>query len=111
MTFAKSSALHRRMQVAREWQLKPRAVAQSLPAQPLSLTTALQGMLPLTQDFMADPAQLAVAVVHGKVLVEAAQHHREVMLLFASLPMPVREQPVAGASEKLPAAFGAGDAN
>jgi hypothetical protein len=50
-------------------------------------------------------------VVQGKVLVEAAQHHHEVMLLFAPLPVPVRKQPLAGASEKLPAAFGAGDAN
>src|SRR4029077_6110820 len=72
------------MHVAREWQLKPRAVVQPLPAQPASLTTALQGMLPLPQDFIADPAQLTFAVVQGKVLVEAAQHHREVMLLLAS---------------------------
>ena len=98
------------MHVAREWQLKPRAVAQPLPAQPASLTTALQGMLPLPQDFIADPAQLTFAMVQGKVLVEAAQHHREVMLLFASLPVPVRKQPLAGAREKLPAAFGARDA-
>ena len=65
------------MHVAREWQLKPRAVAQPLPAQPASLTTALQGMLPLPQDFIADPAQFTFAVVQGKVLVEAAQHRRE----------------------------------
>jgi hypothetical protein len=38
-----------------------------------------------------------------------AQRHREVMLLF--VPLPARKQPLAGASEKLPAAFGAGDAN
>jgi hypothetical protein len=30
------------------------------------------------------------------------QHHREVLLLFASPPMPMRKQPLAGASEKLP---------
>ena len=27
-------------------------------------------------DFVADPAELAVAVVQGEVLVEAAQHHQ-----------------------------------
>jgi hypothetical protein len=32
-------------------------------------------------------------------------------LLFASLPMPVHLQPLTDASEKLPAAFGAGDAD
>jgi hypothetical protein len=55
---------------------------------------------------MADPAQPT-----GEVLVEAAQHHRQVLLLFASLPMPMLEQPLAGASEKLSAALGAGDAD
>jgi hypothetical protein len=58
---------------------------------------------------MADPAQPTVAVVQSEVLVEAAQHHRQVLLLFASLPMPMLEQPLAGASEKLSAALGAGD--
>src|SRR5690242_1173527 len=50
MTFTKSSALDRWMQIAREGQLKPRAITQALPAQPTSLTSAFQGMLPLTQD-------------------------------------------------------------
>jgi hypothetical protein len=36
-------------------------------------------------------------VVQGEVLVEAAQHHREVLLLLASLPMSVSKQPLAGA--------------
>ena len=36
----------------------------------------MQGLLPLSLDFMADPAELTVAVVQGEVLVEAAQHHR-----------------------------------
>jgi hypothetical protein len=48
-------------------------------------------------------------VVQGEVLVEAAQHHREVLLLLASLPMSVSKQPLAGASEELSAALGAGD--
>ena len=59
---------------------------------------------------MADPAQLSFTMVQGKVLVEATQHHLKVMLLFASPPVPMRKQPRAGASEKLSAAFGAGDA-
>jgi len=55
---------------------------------------------------MADPAQPT-----GEVLGEAAQHHRQVLLLFASLPMPMLDQPLAGASENLSAALGAGDAD
>jgi hypothetical protein len=58
---------------------------------------------------LADPAELAVAVVQGEVLVEAAQHHREVLLLLASLPMSVSKQPLAGASQELSATLGAGD--
>jgi len=60
-------------------------------------------------DFVADPAELAVAVVQGEVLVEAAQHHREVLLLLASLPISMSKQPLAGASEELSATLGAGD--
>ena len=63
----------------------------------------------MSLDFVADPAELAVAVVQGEVLVEAAQHHREVLLLLASRPMPVSKQPLAGASEELSATLGAGD--
>jgi hypothetical protein len=73
------------------------------------LTAALQGVHPVSLDFVADPAELAVAVVQGEVLVEAAQHHREVLLLLASLPMSVSKQPLAGASEELSATLGAGD--
>jgi hypothetical protein len=64
---------------------------------PLSLTTALRRVYPLSLDFVADPAELAVAVVQCEVLVEAAQHHREVLLLLASCPMSVSKQPLAGA--------------
>ena len=63
----------------------------------------------MSLDFVADPAELAVAVVQGEVLVETAQHHREVLLLLASLPMSVSKQPRAGASEELSATLGAGD--
>src|ERR1700729_2310638 len=63
----------------------------------------------MSLDFVADPAELAVAVVQGEVLVEAAQHHREVLLLLASLPMSVSKQPLAGAREELSATLGIGD--
>jgi hypothetical protein len=33
---------------------------------------ALQGLFPLALDFMADPAQITVAVAQRKILVEAA---------------------------------------
>src|SRR6185436_8382660 len=68
-------------------------------------------MHPLPLDFMANPTELAAAMMQGEVLVESAQHHREVMLLFAFRPMPVPLQPLAGASEKLTATLGAGDAD
>jgi hypothetical protein len=86
MTFAKNSVSYRWMQCASSRQLEPRSIAQIHPADPLSLTAALQGVHPVSLDFVADPAELAVAVVQGEVL-EAAQHHREVLLLLASLPM------------------------
>ena len=72
MTFTKSAASHRWMQVSSERQLKPRALAQLFPAPPAALAPALQGLFPLALDFMADPAQFTVAVVQRKVLVEAA---------------------------------------
>jgi hypothetical protein len=37
------------------------------------LTSALQGVHTVSLDFVADPTELAVAVVQGEVLVEAAQ--------------------------------------
>jgi hypothetical protein len=43
-------------------------------------------------------------VVQGEVLVEAAQHHREVLLLLASLPMSVSKQPL---KERVSASLGA----
>src|SRR3984957_16586847 len=109
MTFAKTSASYRWMQWASRRQLEPRSIAQIHPADPLSLTAALQGVHPVSLDFVADPAELAVAVVQGEVLVEAAPHHREVLLLLASLPMSVSKQSLAGASEELSATLGAGD--
>jgi hypothetical protein len=75
------------------------------------LAPASQGVHPLPLDFVANPAELVTAMVQGEVLVEAAQHHREVLLLLASLPMPVPQQPLAGASEELTATLGAGNAD
>lgn len=46
------------------------------------MTAALQGVHPVSLDLVADPAELAVAVVQGEVLAEAAQHHREVLLCW-----------------------------
>jgi hypothetical protein len=74
------------------------------------LTAALQGVHPVSLDFVADPAELAVAVVQGEVLVEAAQHHREVLLLLASLPMQLASEalfdvPAKAANGKISAAL------
>jgi hypothetical protein len=68
------------------------------------LTAALQAVHPVSLDFVADPTELAVAAVQGEVLVEAAQHHREVLLLLASLPMSVSKQPL---KERVSASLGA----
>src|ERR1700694_6287737 len=106
MTFAETSVSYRWMQCTSGRQLEPRSIAQIHPADPLSLTAALLGVHPVSLDFVADPAELAVAVVQGEVLVEAAQHHREVPLLLASLPVSVCKPPLAGASEDLFATLG-----
>ncbi len=47
-------------------------------------------------------------MVQTEVLVEPAQHHRKVVLLFTLLPMPMLVQPLAGSSEEFSAALGAG---
>ena len=109
MTFANISVSYRWVQRVRADGSSNHGDCSDSSSNPLSLTAALQGVHPVPLDFVADPAELAVAVVQGEVLVEAAQHHREVLLLLASLPMPVSKQPLVGASEELSATLGAGD--
>ena len=55
--------------------------------------------------------QFTVAVVQREILVEAAQHRRKVLLLFASFPMPMLKQPLTCARKKLLATLDAGNAD
>ena len=66
-------------------QIEPLPFPQANPAQPVSLTPASQCLHPLPLDYFADPAELTAAVVQAEVLVEPAQHHRKVVLLFTSM--------------------------
>jgi hypothetical protein len=70
-----------------------------------------EGVDPFPLDFEADPAELSFAVVQSKVLVEAAQHHRQMVLLFVSLPMSVRKQPLLRSGEEFSATFDAGQSD
>jgi hypothetical protein len=108
MPFTRNAALDHGMQSPGQRQIEPLPFPQADPAQPVSLTPASQCLHPLPLDFFADPAELTAAVVQAEVLVEPAQHHRKVVLLFTFLPMPMLEQPLACSSEKFSAALGAG---
>ena len=55
--------------------------------------------------------ELALAVVEPEVLIEASQHHRQVALLVAALPVHMPFHPLAGASQELTAALHAWDSD
>ena len=71
------------------WQLEPWTACQRRPGKLVALTAPAQDASPLSLHDVAKPTQLTRTVVQAEVLVEAAQHHRKVMLLLAFLPMPV----------------------
>ena len=55
--------------------------------------------------------QFTVAVVQREVLVEAAQHRRKMLLLFASFPMPVLRAATHVCAQKILATLDAGNAD
>ena len=66
-------------------------------------------MFPLALDFAADSIEVTLAVVQAKVLVKAAELHREMLLLFPASPMPMFCKPLMGLRKELSAALQAGE--
>jgi hypothetical protein len=62
-------------------------------------------VFPLALDFAADSIEVTLAVVQAKVLVKAAELHREMLLLFPASPMPMFCQPLMGLRKELSAAL------
>jgi len=75
----------------------------------MTLTAPSQGANPLHLDLPTDDVELPLTVVQPKVLIEAAQHRRELTLLIPPLPVPVPFEPFPGFGQELSAAFDAGN--
>jgi len=99
------------MQRLRVRQVEPPLGLEVAPVEPMTLASASQGVNPLPLYFMQDPSELALAVVEPEVLIEAAQHHRQMTLLLTAFPVHVPLEPVVGASQKFPAALHARDSD
>jgi hypothetical protein len=57
------------------------------------LTPSSQRAGPLSVYFTPDPIEFRLAVVQPKILVEAAQHQRKLLLLIPPLPVPMLAEP------------------
>jgi hypothetical protein len=75
----------------------------------MPLTPSSQRAGPLSVYFTPDPIEFRLAVVQSKILVEAAQHQRKLLLLIPPLPMPMLAEPFLGLGQELSAAFVAWD--
>src|ERR1035438_3126325 len=73
----------------------------------MPLTASSQRADPLSFYFTTDPVELRLTVVQTEILVEAAQHPRQLLLLILPLPMPMLPEPLLGFSQELSAAFNA----
>src|ERR1035441_4691880 len=71
----------------------------------MPLTASSQRADPLSFYFTTDPVELRLTVVQTEILVEAAQHPRQLLLLILPLPMPMLPEPLLGFSQELSAAF------
>jgi hypothetical protein len=65
------------MQVMSPRQLEPLAIFQPRPVRTTSLTSPIQGGNPLALYLVSYPAELSLAVMQRKVLVETTQHLRQ----------------------------------
>jgi hypothetical protein len=74
------------------------------------LTATIQGAYPLTLYLLPHPAELALTVMQSEVLIEAAQHPRQMLLLLPSSPVSVLKDPLPCAYQELPTTLDAGDA-
>ena len=99
------------MQVLSKRQFEPRAIFQARPVRPTSLTPTIQGAYPLALYLLPHPVELALTVMQAEVLIETAQHLRQVLLLFPSSPVSVMKDPLPCPSQKFPTTLDAGDAN
>jgi len=77
-----------------ERQFEPRAIFQARPVRPTSLTPTIQGAYPLALYLLPHPVELALTVMQAEVLIETAQHLRQVLLLFPSSPVSVMKDPL-----------------
>ena len=62
------------------------------PVEPVPLTASSQRSSPLSFNFATDPVELRLTVEQTEILVEASQHHRQLLLLILPLPMPMLVQ-------------------
>ena len=75
----------------------------------MPLTPPSQRTGPLPLHLAPDPVKLRLAVMQSEILVEAAQHHHELLSLILPLPMPMLAEPLLGFGQELSAAFVAWD--
>ena len=75
----------------------------------MSLTPSSQRTGPLPLYLAPDPVKLRLAVMQSEILVEAAKHQHELLLLIPPLPMPMLAEPLLGFGQELSAAFVAWD--
>jgi hypothetical protein len=69
--------------------VRTRAGSEIAPVQAVPLTPSSQGTGPLPLDLAPDPVELRFTVVQPKILVETAQHHRQLPLLILPFPMHI----------------------
>ena len=62
----------------------------------MSLTPSSQRTCPLPLYLAPDPVKRRLAVMQSEILVEAAQHQHELLLLIPPLPMPMLAEPFLG---------------
>jgi hypothetical protein len=75
------------------------------------LTATIQGADPLSLYLKPYPAELSLAVVQPKVLIEAPQHPLQMFLLLPPSPVSVMKDPLPCAGQELPATLNARDTN
>ncbi len=68
-------------------------------------------MYPLPLYLLPYPAELALAMMQPKVLVEATQHLRQMSLLLPPSPVSMCHDPIPCAGEELPTTLGTGYTN
>src|SRR3974377_1782733 len=99
------------MQVLSKRQFEPRSIFQGRPVRPTSLSATIQGAYPLPLYLLPHPVELAFTVVQPEVLIEAAQHLRQLFLLLPSSPVSIMKDPLPCPGQELPTTPNAGNTN